>query len=75
MLNAITDDPAPRAAIGQASHMLKRYFHLKNRISTNWYKCSLTEAAYRTDMVISMGRLKTIATRVSSIAKHHYIEI
>ena len=24
MLNAITDDPAPRAAIEQASHMLKK---------------------------------------------------
>jgi acetyl esterase len=26
MLNAITDDPAPRTAIEQASHMLKKVF-------------------------------------------------
>jgi hypothetical protein len=39
MLNAITDDPAPRAAIEQASHMLKGIVILRaERISSNWYK-------------------------------------
>lgn len=49
MLNTITDDPAPRAAIEQASFMLKRYCHLKNRISSNGIR--------RTKMVIENQRM------------------
>jgi len=53
-ISQTTDDPAPRAAIKQASNMLKMHCQLRTeRISSNWYKNNNKYWTYLQNILLS----------------------
>ena len=74
-ISQTTDDPAPKAAIEQASNMLKMHCQLRTeRISSNWYKNNNKYWTYLQNILLSQCKENEDCIRAAN-SKDEYFSI